>query len=179
MTSAEQPFDTLSQDQRLLVGAVQQEKVRVIVIGGYAVRVHGYLRAAEDLDLLVDPTEENLIGLQRAVTSAGPTWKADRIIDHLKSRNKLKWNDVEFFAVMNDVTFDAANQTAVCVPLYYSSLLVISKAHLIEAKYIAAAANDRGEKAQQDTRDLQALGATCNRVLEREGLGDDTVQPGT
>ena len=92
MTSAEQPFDTLSQDQRLLVGTVQQEEVRVIVIGGYAVRVHGYLRAAEDFDLLVDATEENLIGLQRALTSAGPTWNVDKIIDHLKKQlpNELR-----------------------------------------------------------------------------------------
>jgi len=42
-------------------------QVKFIVIGGVAVGVHGFVRATKDLDIVPDPTPENLAQLARVL----------------------------------------------------------------------------------------------------------------
>lgn len=42
-----------------LLRRFQEEGVRYVLIGGQAVRLNGFLRATEDVDLLLEPTREN------------------------------------------------------------------------------------------------------------------------
>ncbi len=43
-----------------LLGALQRAGVRHIVVGGFAVNAHGYLRTSADLDIVPDPEWTNL-----------------------------------------------------------------------------------------------------------------------
>jgi len=43
--------------------------VRYVLIGGFAVVVHGFVRATKDIDLLVDASEENVRAIKRAMSS--------------------------------------------------------------------------------------------------------------
>lgn len=43
-------------------------QVEFVVIGGVAVGVHGFVRATKDLDIVPDPTPENLARLARVLT---------------------------------------------------------------------------------------------------------------
>lgn len=43
-------------------------EVRFIVIGGFAVSAHGYLRGTKELDIVPDPDPENLRRLAGALT---------------------------------------------------------------------------------------------------------------
>jgi hypothetical protein len=43
-----------------LLSALVENKVAFIVIGGYAVAAHGYVRATKDIDICPDPQPENL-----------------------------------------------------------------------------------------------------------------------
>jgi len=49
----------------------QQHEVRYIVIGGVASVLHGVPRATFDLDILIDPTEDNALRLLSALVDAG------------------------------------------------------------------------------------------------------------
>lgn len=43
--------------------------VRYILIGGFAVILHGYVRGTKDIDLLVDPSENNVLKIKKALSS--------------------------------------------------------------------------------------------------------------
>ena len=49
----------------------QQHEVRYVVIGGIASVLHGVPRATFDLDILIDPTDDNALRLLLALSDAG------------------------------------------------------------------------------------------------------------
>lgn len=42
---------------------------RYVLIGGFAVAIHGFTRATKDIDLLVDPSPENVRAIRRALST--------------------------------------------------------------------------------------------------------------
>lgn len=52
-----------------VIEALNKYDVDYTIIGGYAVVLHGYLRATEDIDILVKMTKKNISNLQRALLS--------------------------------------------------------------------------------------------------------------
>lgn len=55
------------EDLLALCRALEREGVRFVLIGGFAVILHGYVRSTKDIDLLVDPSDENIRALKRAM----------------------------------------------------------------------------------------------------------------
>lgn len=49
--------------------AFEREGVRYTVFGGIALNAHGLARGTQDLDIFVDPTEDNVARLRRALKS--------------------------------------------------------------------------------------------------------------
>ncbi|MBN2573633.1 MAG: hypothetical protein JXP73_03645 [Deltaproteobacteria bacterium] len=64
MSSAASDFD-------LVFAALEQRKVRYLVVGGVAVVLHGYPRFTADLDLIVDFDRANVTAAIEALTSLG------------------------------------------------------------------------------------------------------------
>lgn len=56
-------------DPVVLLGALQAADVRFVIVGGFAVTFHGYTRTTKDLDVVPDPSEENLRRLWRALVA--------------------------------------------------------------------------------------------------------------
>ena len=52
-----------------VIDALNNHEVDYTIIGGYAVVLHGYLRATEDIDVLVRMTKKNISNLQEALLS--------------------------------------------------------------------------------------------------------------
>jgi hypothetical protein len=52
-----------------LCKALNDEGVRYILIGGFAVILHGFVRATKDVDLLVDASSDNVQRLKRAMAT--------------------------------------------------------------------------------------------------------------
>ena len=52
-----------------LCKALNDEGVRYVLIGGFAVILHGFVRATKDVDLLVDASAENVQRLKRAMAT--------------------------------------------------------------------------------------------------------------
>lgn len=55
------------EDLVALCKALNAENVRYVLIGGFAVILHGFVRATKDIDLLVDASKENIHRLKRAM----------------------------------------------------------------------------------------------------------------
>jgi hypothetical protein len=55
------------EDLLSLCAALNRERVRYVLIGGFAVILHGFVRGTKDVDLLVDPAESNVQALKRAL----------------------------------------------------------------------------------------------------------------
>ncbi len=60
--------------------ALARERVRYKVVGGVALNLHGIVRATEDLDLFVDPTEDNVRRLRDALRSVYDDPSLDEIL---------------------------------------------------------------------------------------------------
>jgi hypothetical protein len=54
-----------------LLRVLEKHKVQYLIIGGYAVGLHGEPRATKDLDILVNPTRKNAKALLAALTEFG------------------------------------------------------------------------------------------------------------
>lgn len=55
------------EDLLRLCAALKREAVRYVLIGGFAVVLHGFVRGTKDIDLLVDASDENVRALKRAL----------------------------------------------------------------------------------------------------------------
>lgn len=55
------------EDLLALCKALNAEGVRYVLIGGFAVILHGFVRATKDIDLLIDASNENVQRLKRAM----------------------------------------------------------------------------------------------------------------
>lgn len=63
-----------------LCKALNSEEVRYVLIGGFAVILHGFVRGTKDIDLLVDASARNVRKIKRAMASL-PDNAADLIED--------------------------------------------------------------------------------------------------
>jgi hypothetical protein len=57
------------QDVLDLCAALNREGARYVLIGGFAVILHGFVRTTKDVDLLVDPSAENIRAVKRAMAT--------------------------------------------------------------------------------------------------------------
>lgn len=73
-----------------LCNSLNRSGVRYIVIGGCAVILHGYFRTTNDIDLLIEPSPENIHKLKRALHEALESDEVFEIQDH----------DIERYAVV-------------------------------------------------------------------------------
>jgi predicted nucleotidyltransferase len=52
-----------------LCKALNREGVRYVLIGGFAVILHGFVRSTKDVDLLIDASESNVQAVKRAMAT--------------------------------------------------------------------------------------------------------------
>lgn len=57
------------EDLILLCRLLNEAGVRYILIGGFAVILHGFVRGTQDIDLLIDSSEENVRRIKKALAS--------------------------------------------------------------------------------------------------------------
>ena len=61
----------LNEDYREILQLLLEEKVEFIVVGAYALGVHGIPRATGDIDIWVNPSEDNSIRLYQVLQKFG------------------------------------------------------------------------------------------------------------
>jgi hypothetical protein len=69
------------QDFKDLLSALNDNKVKYLIVGGWAVSHHAQPRATKDLDILIQPAPRNAENLLRALQQFGAPVAALRAVD--------------------------------------------------------------------------------------------------
>jgi hypothetical protein len=64
-------METLPTDFKEFIVLLNKNNVRYIIIGGYAVVYHGYVRSTNDIDIWIDISEDNIRNLLKALEEFG------------------------------------------------------------------------------------------------------------
>jgi predicted nucleotidyltransferase len=166
----------IGQIERVLA-ALNDARVRYLVVGGVAVVLHGHLRVTADLDLVVQLEQENLRRALRALADLGYQPRAPVPIEAFADpENRRRWieeKNLQVFSlwhkspqtfevdlfVTEPLDFDVAYSRAVRVQLESTEIPVVSQEDLIQLK--------RNAGRPADLEDIRAL-----EVLRKEA-GDD------
>lgn len=117
------------------------EGVKYIVIGGCAIILHGYFRTTHDIDVLVDPVEENVARLKKALHDL---FGSEEVLE-------IREDDIERYAVVRvapeseeividligkigKITFDSAGKDIEEMEVEGTKIPVCGLATLIETK---------------------------------------------
>lgn len=144
----------------------QKQKVKYVLVGGFAVNLHGFMRSTADLDILVEMSDENLKKVVSILKKNGyrvkqpvdPMGIADALIrhdwihnKHMKAFNFYKEDELREVDIIieSPVSFEKANKSAMRARIGKTSLPVISIDNLITMK--------RGTERSVDKFDIEAL----------------------
>lgn len=151
------PLNTLREDQAALLYALMEEGVDFIVVGGYAMRCLGLLRHTQDLDLVIEQSEENVRRVQAACGRL-PGSNTELIALALqKPEQKLIRHDVEIFSSMTGLSYSAMRAEANQCEWRGMSLKFMSSRWMQKAKTLALQATNRQAKRSTDAEDLEFL----------------------
>jgi hypothetical protein len=159
--TGDSPFEILADEQVRVLSEFETHGVEFIVVGGYAVRVHGYLRFAPDLDLLIHLSSENLSRFEHALAAVG-VGDSQRIADLFRGtanpHHVLHIFYVDLLGAVESLRYEDLLPTAVEVQRGTSQAKVVSRERLIEIKERSLERGARkGDKEGRDRRDVAKL----------------------
>jgi len=143
----------LANDFKELLKSLNSNRVEYLLIGGYAVGFHGYIRATNDLDIWVRISPENAVRIEQALRDFGFA-ATDLSTDLFDAKNKMVRMGVppiriEILTSISGVEFDVCYAEKETVEVDDLLVPVISLARLRENK----AASGR----LKDLADLESL----------------------
>ena len=77
---------------------LNEEDVKYVLVGGFAMNYYGFPRATEDIDLLVDPSDENILKVKNALS-----FLPDNAIKEVAPDDVKKY---EVVRVVDEITID-------------------------------------------------------------------------
>ena len=143
--------DLFNQDFIEFIDALNKSQVEYILVGGYAVILHGYTRTTGDMDVWVNKTLENYNKLKQAYNLFGaPIFSEEEFIE----TDFDVWgigkepNRIEILKQLKGVTFEEAYP--LCKTFIQNDVEVkyLHINHLIQAKEAAARAKDKNDIEQ-------------------------------
>jgi len=126
------------QDVLDLCAALNREGARYVLIGGFAVILHGFVRSTKDVDLLVDPSEKNIQAVKRAMATLPDNAAALLSDDEVLQYQVVRVADeivVDLMASACGVTFSEAGKAGIeTFKVHGVEIPVASKELLIRMK---------------------------------------------
>lgn len=154
----------LDKDFKELLSAFNDQKVKYLIVGGYALALHAQPRATKDLDLFIRPELENAKAVYAALAQFGAPLEGLTPADFIEPDKFFRMGHaplmVEIFPNIKGVEFDRAWEKRVETILDPGTGLtafLISREDLIAAKLATGRA--------QDLADIEAL----RKAAESEG----------
>jgi hypothetical protein len=133
-----------------LVGAMLDAHVRFVIVGGFAVRAHGHLRPAKDLDLMIEPSLENVARLATVLEGFGISFDPNKLAKpKVQAPLKGQLSGIEILTSISEVSFQEAFESSIQWFEHGRAIPVLSKDLLIKSKLA------RGE--DQDMEDVRIL----------------------
>jgi len=144
--------------------ALNEAEVRFMVVGGVAVNLHGYARATQDLDLVVELTTDNAVAAVRALGALGykPQVPADieEFADREKRRTWIEDKGMKVFSLISDSHRDTTVDIFVTEPFPF------------DEEYRIADVYDLGSGVEVRTVRPEAL-IEMKRAVDRDRDRDD------
>jgi len=119
----------------------QQHEVRYVVIGGIASVLHGVPRATFDLDILIDPTDDNALRLLSALEGAGFGTAAMTNAQEILAHEITVFNDrvrIDVQTRTPGISFHDVWRRRKTVTYQGQDLFILSKEDLIASKQASA-----------------------------------------
>lgn len=140
----------LSHDFKEFIESLNDNGVRYLVVGGYAVAFHGHPRYTKDLDVWVEPTKENATRLLTAIVHFG-FGSLDLTEDDFLSEDEVVQlghppNRIDLCMGLTGVSFEHCYRSKVTV-----------KIDDVEADFIGLESLKKNKKASGRTQDLADL----------------------
>ena len=121
-----------------LLAAFLAAHVDYVVVGGVAVNAHGYVRATNDLDLFIRPTEENARAAFQVLLSLGVPLDGYEAADLLDDEENLRFgpqeDHIDILASIGEMTFDQVWRNRLEREVAGLLIPFISKVDLMENK---------------------------------------------
>jgi hypothetical protein len=128
----------MNEKQILLLAAFLAAEVEYAVVGGVAVNAHGYVRATNDLDIFIRPTEDNARSAFRALHTLGVPLEGLTPGDLLNDQENLRFgpeeDHIDILASIGEMPFDQVWRNRVETLVGGLSIPFISRTDLIENK---------------------------------------------
>jgi len=136
----------MNKTQISLLAAFVAAKVEFAVVGDVAVNIHGYMRATNDLDLFIRPTQENARAAFNALLALGVPLEGLQPDDLLDDEENLRFgppeDHIDILASIGEMTFDQVWRNRVETDVEGLSIPFISKSDLIDNKRQVARLRD-------------------------------------
>ena len=102
----------MNQDFRDLLRVFNEEKVKYLIVGGYALIKHSEPRYTKDLDIWVSPEEENALRVFRALVNYGAPVESMSAADFMREgyffTMGLAPNRIDILFDLKGLTFEGA-----------------------------------------------------------------------
>jgi predicted nucleotidyltransferase len=143
----------LNKDYKEMLQCLLEENVRFLLVGAYAVAVHGFPRATKDIDFFVWATPENAANLMRALTKFGAPLhdisEADLSSEGVVFQIGNSPRRIDIMTNISGVKFEQAYANKTTISIEGIEVPVISLEHLI--------INKRASARTQDLADVEKL----------------------
>lgn len=128
----------LSRDFIDILSAFSEEKVEYMVVGGYAIAFHGYVRGTGDIDLWIRISDKNAERVWKSLQTFGAPLFDLRIEDlqtpGMVFQMGLPPNRIDIINKVEGITFDEALQNRTFVEIHDLNIPIIGKPELLANK---------------------------------------------
>ena len=146
------------EEHQAIISKLISHQVEFLLIGGYAVIFHGYIRSTGDLDVWVRPTNGNKSLLIKALMDYGYEEKDLGPLHEIDFSRHMAFSigdepeKIEFINYINIVNFEEANQNKIVYELEGLNIPFINIRELILSKM-----NTGRKKDEADVEELQKI----------------------
>ncbi len=144
----------LSQDFREFIESLNNNQVRYLVVGGYAVALHGYPRYTKDIDIWIEMSPDNAANVVKALDQFGFGSLGLQAADFLVPDQIVQFGNppsrIELFNTLPGVDF------ATCYPRRIRTEIDGVQVNFIDLDSLKR--NKRAAGRLQDLADLENLG---------------------
>ena len=146
-------LSALPSDYRDLLVALADAEADFVLIGGYALAAHGYVRATDDLDVLVRPTPDNAARVFAALIAFGAPIPEHGVSAALFAEERYGYRIgvkpilIELLTTIDGVTFDDCLVEHRSFQLEGRTIKVIGRSALLTNKRAAGRPQDLADVA--------------------------------
>ncbi len=155
---SENAFQNLMPPQRGLLDKLLDYDVRFIVVGGYAVRSHGFFRDTRDLDILVDTDPKNADLILGALKTTFGSFDVPSVLEKLtKPGNKVSITGIDILTDLNGRLLDDYQKNIILVNSRGVHVPVIGLTDLIDSKQSELADCSDPDRVSSISKDLSEI----------------------